>query len=131
MNEEEEIARLRREANYWLNVIEQAVRNWAMDDDYCYLCCNCGFITPFAKWTLWTWEEEWDESEGQKMIPAPKGMEDPICRCPVCQWNHLDDPGNPGMRDGTRAECEEARIEEAQAFEDHWNDVAQEIVGGK
>lgn len=119
MNEEEQI---KRDIRYWLDCIEQGMRDWAMDD-YCYLCCNCGFITPFAKWTLLKYDEN------ENLVPVEDGDMDPHCVCPVCSHMHIDDDSNPGMRDGTRTECEEARKEEAKIFQDHWSDVELEIIG--
>jgi hypothetical protein len=91
-------------------------------DDYCYLCCNCGFITAHEKWSFVKWDDE-----GEALVPVEPGEMDPYCICPVCDHMHVDDDSNPGFMDGTYRECVDARPEQATIFQDHWNDVALEV----
>jgi hypothetical protein len=72
--------------------------------DYYYLCCNCGVITPYADWTAWFRDPEYDGPEVEApLTPAPMGWQDPIMRCPSCSWDHVDDDSGPGIYDGTKA----------------------------
>lgn len=119
-----EIDKVKAEIERLLDSIVRRVREWGMED-YCYLCCNCGFITPYELWTFWKWEDEGDE---QKMVPAGKGDMDPICRCPVCKWDHTDDDSNPGIIDGTYDDCVKERPRQAEMFEDLWDDTLEEIL---
>lgn len=68
--------------------------------DYFYLCYACGAIRPHAWWTFWKREPE----EGDTWIPSRAGDSDPMCRCPECGWEHVDDDSSPGLYDGTLAE---------------------------
>lgn len=88
--------------------------------DYHILCCNCGFITPWERWTLLKYEDD-------ELVPVEPGDSDPIEQCPVCLWPHTDDDGNPGIYDGTYDTCVLERGEQSKVFQDHWNDVAFEI----
>lgn len=93
-------------------------------NDYHYLCYNCGFITPFEKWTHWDWDEE-----GNNLIPTPSGQEAFYDRCPVCQWDHWDDDGDPGIMDGTLAAMTVERERELENWGDRWKEVEQEVFG--
>jgi hypothetical protein len=68
--------------------------------DYQYLCCACGAIRPHSTWTFWKREPE----EGDTWIPSERGDTDPMCRCPECGWEHVDDDSSPGLYDGTLEE---------------------------
>jgi len=107
-------------------------------DDYWYLCCACGSITAFEQWTFWrrpdTVEEE-DLHGEDAWLPNEEGRTDPMCRCPVCGWEHMDtDDGVSGMYDGTLVEMIAQRQEliHADRENDHhfvlheWNDRLME-----
>lgn len=97
-----------------------------MDPEYCYLCFNCGGIAPYTDWTFWQYDEDY-----LFLVPAPLDGSDPICRCPYCEWNHIDDPGNPGIQDGTREELyverEKAAVDSFYPYAADWSDVMEEV----
>lgn len=87
-----------------------------MNDNYYYLCMACGEISPHDKWT----QLRYDES-GEPVAAIP-GESDPIERCPICRWDHVDDSGNPGIYDGERDHLvAERRLQEAD-YKDGWLD---------
>lgn len=95
-----------------------------MSDAYCYLCFNCGFITPALKWYLWHWDEE-----GNNEIEAEPGYQDPTCRCPVCSFDHRDDDSGPGIMDGQRTTLMVERERAQGEWGDLWKEVEQETFG--
>jgi hypothetical protein len=103
-------------------------------EDYWYLCCSCGSITPYGKWTFW--RRPLDEAEetaarqaGTFWLPND-GREDPMCRCPCCGWEHTDTEDGSGMYDGTLEAMIEQRqqlvLEEDSQWLDWWNDRLME-----
>lgn len=86
-------------------------------DDYCYLCFNCGSITPVCEWAMFHYTED-----GKRRAPG-KGETDPVCECPVCLWEHIDDDGNPGIIDGTREQCEAEREGALEQWGEGWAEV--------
>lgn len=94
------------------------------EEDYWYLCFNCGFITEFEKWEMLKWDEE-----HLNLIPSPEGEDDPICRCPVCKWDHIDDDSNPGIMDGTHGSLCVERERAKDGWQDLWAETAEEVFG--
>lgn len=95
-----------------------------MPEDYHYLCFNCGFITPYAKWYFWHWDDE-----GNAEVEAEVGYMDPTCRCPVCLFDHRDDDSGPGFLDGKHASLMVERERAQEEWSDLWKEVEQEILG--
>jgi hypothetical protein len=89
------------------------------------LCHACGSITPYDFWTLWRGNPETGVIE-----PAPVGWSDPIERCPVCSWDHIDDDSGPGVLDGDFETLARERAMVAPDFGESWVEAANghEIV---
>lgn len=94
-----------------------------MPDEY-YLCFNCGFITEAHKWKMVVW----DEVSGS-LIEAPPGYEDPISQCPVCEWDHIDDPGNPGFMNGPASVLTVERQKALADWGERWQDTEKAVFG--
>ena len=95
--------------------------------DYWYLCWNCGFVTPFSKWRLMKWDIEAEEADAPLMIPVEDGDSDPICVCPVCEWEHEDNDSGPGILDGTYQEMVSERQKSEGKWIEHWQLVWEEV----
>lgn len=98
-----------------------------MTNDYFYLCFNCGWISPFETWKLMKHDPD-DENHG--LIPVEDGDMDPVCICPICKWEHVDDDSNPGIQDGTLLECAIARALALEDWSEHWMATMVERYNG-
>lgn len=94
--------------------------------DYWYLCFECGSMTVVRAWSFWKRDIDGDGD----LIPAEDGDMDPICRCPTCGWDHVDDDSNPGIADGTRADVEAERKRALADWGDHWDEHWAEVARG-
>lgn len=88
-----------------------------MSDDYNYLCFACGNISAFSHWTLL----QRDIETGLLRL-SRWGESDPICVCPVCEWQHTDDDGNPGILDGPETTLAAEREKQKSIWADLWDD---------
>lgn len=89
---------------------------------YCYLCFNCGKVTDVDEWRFFHYTED-----GRRRRPEPDET-DPVCECPACHWEHVDDDGSPGIMDGTRADCEREREAATADWEERWIEVGEALV---
>jgi hypothetical protein len=87
------------------------------------LCCNCGTITLERSWTYWQRDEEtWE------WRPSRDGEGDPMCKCPECEWEHIDDDSNPGLYLGSLQEMHAERETIRDDYTEFWAITLEEIA---
>jgi hypothetical protein len=101
--------------------VERVSERSNTEPSYCYLCFNCGSVTPFAKWGVFHYTED-----GRRRKPE-RNETDPVLECPVCLWEHIDDDGNPGILDGPQRDCELEREAALTDCGEHWDEVMAEV----
>jgi hypothetical protein len=96
-----------------------------MADDYWYLCFNCGFITPYERWTFWIWS-----IGGPVLIEHDPDTElEAVACCPVCLYYHEEDDDSPGIMDGTHGVLTVERERIKDGWVDRWQEVSEEVFG--
>lgn len=88
------------------------------------LCCNCGAITNWRRWTHWQREDDEDGLD-QHWRPSRDGEGDPMSRCPECKCEHQDGDYSPGFYLGTREEMIAERAAIADDYLDDWAENSQ------
>jgi hypothetical protein len=83
--------------------------------DFAYLCLNCGAINRFTDWSFMK-----RDYETGALVPVSENDYDPICICPGCGWEHVDDDSNPGIYDGSLAELAAERERLAPEYAELW-----------
>lgn len=91
------------------------------------LCFACGVVSLESEWQMFVSDQDADE-----FVPFTLSVEDaeargldtsdPMMRCPVCGWLHVDDDGNPGMFFGSPSECRDERAVHAASDGPAWQD---------
>lgn len=87
------------------------------------LCVNCGTITLERSWTYWQGEDDAD-GNGTHWRPSEHGEGDPMCKCPECGWEHVDDDSGPGLYLGSLQAMHAEREALRDDLEDDWLSVA-------
>jgi hypothetical protein len=67
--------------------------------------------------------EDDEDGLGQHWRPSRDGEGDPMMRCPVCSWEHVDDDSGPGVFDGTFREVDDERDRLLPDFADLWTET--------